>query len=67
MPDGKMPLNSSNQPTIAVTAMPAIMGAPIANTPAAIISTLNTIDHIVAVRTSAVNEFTISQLLSGWP
>jgi hypothetical protein len=51
---------------MAVTATPAIMGTLIASTPAVIISTLSTIDHVVAFRTSAVNEFAISLLLSGW-
>jgi hypothetical protein len=47
--------------TVAVT--PAITGTQIANTPAAIISTLITIDHVVALCTSAVIEFRMSQFL----
>src|SRR5262245_20838333 len=56
-------LNSRSHPTIIVTAAPAITGAPIASTPAAIISTLKTIDHVVADFTSPVNSFTRSDIL----
>jgi hypothetical protein len=44
-----MPLKISSQPKKTVTATPATAGETIASTPAAIISALSTIDHVVAL------------------
>src|SRR5262245_17436468 len=49
--------------TTAVMATPAIIGTPIAITPAAIMSTLSAIDQVVARRTPLVIELTMCQLL----
>ena len=49
-----MPLKISSHPKKTVTATPAIAGEKIASTPAAIISTLSTIDHVVALWISPV-------------
>src|SRR6187455_2577802 len=54
-----MPLKISSHPKKTVTATPAKAGEPIASTPAAIISTLSTIDHVVALRISPVIAFAI--------
>ena len=54
-----MPLKISSHPKKTVTATPAIAGEKIASTPAAIISTLSTIDHVVALWISPVIAFVI--------
>src|ERR1700686_931242 len=60
----RAPLNTTTHATSAATATPATNGTTIARRPAMIISTLSTIDHVVALRTSAVLEFAILKLPS---
>jgi hypothetical protein len=50
--------------TKVVTATPAIMGTPMAITSAMIINTLNTIDHVAAMRAPAVIGIAMCQLSS---
>src|SRR5215470_3950697 len=57
-----MPLNTSSQPTSAATAMPPTSGMEIASTPATIIRTLSTIDHVVVLRTSVTSGLVMDPL-----
>src|SRR5262249_4386100 len=56
----RIALQMSIHPTTAVTAMPAVIGRPIARTPVTIIKTLIAIDQVVPRRTSDVNAFVMS-------